>query len=105
MADSQTPVGNLTVTQIAGGTATGMTVSGISNTNGTVSAVVVASCTANAGTLRFQVSDGSMNGGTDDLQVNVTANTAPALTYASSNVNGGASSSINPLTGPSDNGS
>lgn len=104
VADTQTPAGNLTVTQIAGGTATGMTVTGIANANGTVSAAVAANCSANPGTVRFQVSDGSLTG-TSDLQVNVTANTAPTLTYANASVDGGANTSINPLTGPSDNGS
>ncbi|MFT3742800.1 MAG: MBG domain-containing protein [Pyrinomonadaceae bacterium] len=81
VTDPDTPIANLTVTQIAGGTATGVTVSGITVNPGTgaVSAVVSASCSATAGTVRFQVSDG-VNTGTGDLQVNITANTAPTLT-------------------------
>ncbi|MFT3743061.1 MAG: MBG domain-containing protein [Pyrinomonadaceae bacterium] len=81
VTDADTPIANLTVTQIAGGTATGVTVSGITVNPGTgaVSAVVSASCSATAGTVRFQVSDGT-NTGTGDLQVNITANTAPTLT-------------------------
>ncbi|MFT3743934.1 MAG: M36 family metallopeptidase [Pyrinomonadaceae bacterium] len=81
VTDPDTPIANLTVTQIAGGTATGVTVSGITVNPGTgaVSAVVSASCSATAGTVRFQVSDGT-NTGTGDLQVNITANTAPTLT-------------------------
>jgi hypothetical protein len=67
-------------------------------------ASVAASCTATAGTLRFQVSDGSLTG-TGNLQVNVTANTAPALTYAAQSGAAGASLTVNPATGPSDNGS
>ena len=104
VADNQTAAGSLVVTQIAGGSATGMTVSGISNSNGTVSAAVAAGCTANAGTVRFQVSDGALTG-TGDLQVNITANTPPTLSYAASNINGGANGSVNPATGASDNGS
>ncbi len=104
VADSQTPAGSLTVTQIAGGSATGMTVSGITNTNGAVTAAIAANCSANAGTVRFQVSDGSETG-TGNLQVNVTANTPPTLSYTASSINGGASGTINPTTGPTDNGS
>ena len=105
VSDTQTPAGILTVTQIAGGTATGITVGTITNTTGTIAAPVSASCTATAGTVRFQVSDGSLTG-TGDLQVNVPANTAPTLSYAAlSNVNAGAGTSITPATGPSDNGS
>jgi hypothetical protein len=104
VADSQTPAGSLTVTQIAGGSATGMTVTGITNNNGAVSAAIAASCSANAGTVRFQVSDGS-DTGTGNLQVNVSANTPPTLSYSGSSINGGASGNINPSTGPTDNGS
>jgi hypothetical protein len=101
--DAQTAAGSLTVTQIAGGTATGITVSGITNTNGTITAVVAASCTATAGTVRFQVSDGSLTA-TGDLTVNVTANTAPTLAYSNVSVNGGASTTNSPTTA-TDNGS
>ncbi len=103
-ADSQTAASSLVVTQIAGGTSTGITVTNIINNNGAISAAVAASCTATPGTVRFQVSDGSLNG-TGDLQINLTANSAPTLTYAASNVTGGANASINPATGASDNGS
>ena len=104
VADAQTAAGSLTVTQIAGGTATGITVAGITNTAGTVAATLAASCSATTGTVRFQVSDGSLNG-TGDLQLNVGANTAPTLSYANASVVGGAGTTINPATGPSDNGS
>jgi hypothetical protein len=104
VSDAQTPAGSLVVTQIAGGTATGISVGTISNTGGTISAPVSASCTATAGTVRFQVSDGSLTG-TGDLQVNVSANVAPTLSYANASINGGAGGTVNPATGPSDNGS
>ncbi len=103
VTDAQTPAGNLIVTQVAGGTASGITVTNIVNTNGTITAQVSASCTATAGTVRFMVFDGSLNG-TGDLQVNVTANTAPTLSYANTSVAAGAATTINPATGPADNG-
>jgi hypothetical protein len=104
VADNQTPASSLTVTQIAGGSATGMSVSSISNTNGAVTAAIAAGCTANAGGLRFQVSDGTLSG-TGDFQVNVTANTPPTLSYVGSSISGGASGNVNPVSAPSDNGS
>jgi hypothetical protein len=103
VSGGQTAVGSLTVTQIAGGTATGITVTGISNTNGTITALVSAACTATSGTVRFQVSDGSVTG-TGDLTVNITANTVPALTYGAASASAGGSTSNSPTTA-SDNGS
>src|SRR5205085_12619227 len=103
VSDAQTAAGSLTVTQIAGGTATGITVTGITNTNGTITAQVSAGCTAVGGTVRFQVSDGSLTE-TGDLIVNVTANTAPTLTYRAASVSAGAPTSNSPAAA-TDNGS
>jgi alpha-tubulin suppressor-like RCC1 family protein len=103
VSDLQTAVGSLTVTQIAGGTATGLTLSGLANQTGTVTALIFASCTATSGTLRFEVSDGSLTG-TGDLQVNVTANTPPTLTYAAASVVSGGSTTNTP-TAAADNSS
>ncbi len=102
--DAQTPAGSLVVTQIGGGTANGITASGLGNSDGMITAHFAASCTATSGTLRFQVSDGSLNG-TGDLQVNVTANSPPTLAYADASVGAGADIAINPISGPHDNGS
>jgi hypothetical protein len=104
VSDAETAVGSLVVTQIAGGTASGISVGSINNTAGTVTTTLAASCSATAGTVRFQVSDGSLNG-TGDLQLNVNANSAPTLTYGNQSVDGGGATSINPATGPGDNGS
>lgn len=104
VADAQTSAGSLTVAQIGGGSSTGVGATSISNTNGTVSAVVTAACTATAGTLRFQASDGSLNG-IGDLPIAITANSPPVLSYANASVAANGALSINPLTGPSDNGS
>lgn len=104
VTDPDTPVGSLTVTQIAGGTAVGVSASGITNTTGTITAAVAASCTATAGTLRFQVSDGSLTG-SGDLTVNVSTNSAPTLSYTAQSVAQAGALSVNPASGPSDNGS
>jgi hypothetical protein len=103
VSDAETAAGSLTVTQIAGGTATGITISGITNTGGTITALLSAACNATAGTVRFQVSDGSLSG-TGDLQVDVSANSAPTLTYAVAAVNGGGATTNSPTTA-TDNGS
>ena len=103
VSDAETAAGSLVVTQIAGGTASGISVGGINNTAGTVTATLAASCSATAGTVRFQVSDGSLNG-TGDLQLNVSANSAPELSYGNHSVDSGDATSINPVTGPGDNG-
>jgi CSLREA domain-containing protein len=104
VSDAQSPAGGLTVTQIAGGTATGITVTGITNNSGTITAMVSAACTASAGTVRFQVSDGDLTG-TGELQVNVTANSAPTLSYpATANVAAGGATLVS-VTTAGDNGS
>jgi hypothetical protein len=103
VADGQTAPGSLTVTPVAGGTATGITVTSITNNSGTIMAQISADCSATSGTVSFQVSDGSL-AGTGDLQVNVTANTQPALAYSSpQSVTFGGSLNVTPTTA-SDNG-
>ncbi len=105
VADAQTPAGSLSVTQVAGGSATGITVSSITNNAGTISAVIAASCTASAGTVRFQVSDGDLSS-TGDFNVNVSANSAPTLgTYPDAGFAVGAGGTVTPSAAPSDNGS
>ena len=104
VSDAETAVGNLVVTQIPGGTASGISVGSINNTAGTVTATLAASCSATAGTVRFQVSDGSLNS-TGDLELNVNANSAPTLTYGNHSLEGGGATSINPAAAPGDNGS
>ena len=93
------------MTQIAGGTASGISVNSISNTAGTVTAMLAASCSATAGTVRFQVSDGDLNS-SSDLQLKVTLNTPPTVgTYADTTVPLGQGELISPDSVPSDNGS
>jgi hypothetical protein len=93
------------VTQVAGGSASGITVGSISNSNGTVSATLAAACRATAGTVRFEVSDGSL-AGSSDLQVNVSLNTPPTLgQYLNTKMGLGQAAQINPDAAPADNGS
>ncbi len=101
--DLETAPGSLTITQVAGGTATGITVSNITNKGGTITAQISASCTAVEGTVRFQVSDGSLTG-TGELMVSVTANAVPTIAYGNVTVAVGASTTNSPTTA-TDNGS
>jgi uncharacterized delta-60 repeat protein len=102
--DAETAPGSLTVTAIT--VPAGITVTNIVNTGGTITADVAASCSAATGsnTVVLEVSDGSLTA-MGNLTVNVSANTAPTLTYDNANVLAGAATTINPATGPSDNGS
>ncbi len=104
VSDAQSPAGSLVVTAIAGGSATGITVGAITNNAGGVSAQLQADCNATAGTVRFQVSDGALTS-TGDLGINVNFNPAPVLGYTAQSVNQGAALTINPSSGPADNGS
>jgi uncharacterized repeat protein (TIGR01451 family) len=85
----------------------GINVTGIINTNGQVTANVSADCNASLGahTIVLEVSDGSLTS-TANLVVNVTANTAPTLSYNDPPlVSTGSSVNVSPATPPSDNGS
>jgi phosphatidate phosphatase APP1 len=85
----------------------GVTVAGITNTNGTISANIAAACDAALGpnTVVFTVADANGATATASFTVNVTANTAPVLTYANAAAPLGGSVNVTPATGPSDNGS
>jgi CSLREA domain-containing protein len=88
-------------------TVNGVTVSGLSvNAAGAVTASVVASCTATNASFILTVTDNQSAMATAMLNVNVTANTAPAMgTYPAANVALGASTTVTPNAAPSDNGS
>ena len=102
VSDAQSAPGTLAVSLI-GGTALGVAFGNVTNTNGTVTAFVRALCNAASGTARFQVSDGSLTS-TGDLQINVLPNTPPTLTYGAQFVASGGTLTVNPATGPTDNG-
>jgi len=104
VGDIETAAGSLVVT--AASVPTGITITNITNSSGTVTANVAAGCNATIGanTIVLQVTDGNGGMATGNLTVNVTANTPPTLTYANQLVAAGGSLTINPATGPSDNG-
>lgn len=105
VSDAETPVGNLQVTVAGSGPVTGVEISGIVNSNGTVTANVSAACAAPSGTFAFtiQVSDG-IETATAPLSVTVSSNTPPVIGYGESRVGAGGTTLINPLTAPRDNG-
>ena len=84
---------------------TGLTVTNIVNTGGTITADIAADCAATTGdnTIVLQVSDGSLTANAN-LIVNVSANTAPMLSYNNATVNTNGSTTVNPSSVPSDNG-
>ena len=103
--DTETAVGSLTVTATT--IPTGISVSNIVNTNGTITADVAAGCTATVGanTVVFTVTDGGALTATANLTVNVAANTAPTLSYSAQSAAVGNAATINPAAAPGDNGS
>jgi len=103
--DGETWKGDLTVTATT--VPTGITITGLTNANGSISAMVSASCTSTLGanTVVLTVTDGNGGSATANLTVNVTANTAPVLGYPNSSLNVSTSSTVTPTAGPSDNGS
>ncbi len=90
----------------ASATVTGVTVSNlVIAANGAVSADVVADCTAANAAFTLKVTDNNGATATATLNVTVTANTAPVLTYGNQTVVAAGALTVNPATGPSDNGS
>jgi len=79
VSDVDNPAGGLTVTVMSA--PTGITVSNIVNTNGTITADVAADCSAALGmnAVVLQVSDGQLSA-TGNLTVNVTASNPPVIT-------------------------
>jgi hypothetical protein len=106
VSDAVDQPGSVTVT--ATSVPAGITVGAITNTNGTITANVSASCGATVGAnmIRLQAMNTVGFTSTATFIVNVTANSPPALgTYAASEVKVGNSITVNPSAAPSDNGS
>jgi hypothetical protein len=78
--DAQDPAGNLAVAVAS--VPTTLSVSGLTNTNGTVTATVAAACTATLGNnpVALQVTDSGGLTGMGNLTVNVTKSNAPVIT-------------------------
>ena len=95
--------GSVSITITSANPANGVTISNIINSDGNITADIVASCGASTANFTLQASDGSSTvAGT--LNITVTANAAPTLTYQNQTVALNGSLTINPATGPSDNG-
>lgn len=104
ISDAQTDASSLTVTTF--NVASGLTLGTPINSNGSVSLSIAASCSAAANSsfgLRVTDAGGLISEST--ITVAVSANTAPTLSYPSANLAFGASQSVSPSAGPSDNGS
>ncbi|NJR44189.1 hypothetical protein HC761_01725 [bacterium] len=104
VSDTQTLPQNISVTQIFGGSALDIALTDLVNNAGVVSARIAAGCNAQAGTIRLQLSDGTLSSAFD-LPVSVTSNTPPVLgSYADTQILLGASAQVTPSAAPSDNG-
>ena len=79
VSDAETAAGSLTVTVTSANPSNGLTLSNLVNTNGTVTADIVAACGATNASFTLQVSDGTATA-TATLNVTVTAAPAPIIT-------------------------
>ncbi len=107
VGDNEQSAGSLSV-KINGGdmaTVNGVSVSLLPNTTGTISASIAAACTATEASFTLTVTDNAGAAATAILTVKVADNTAPVLSYSPQTVGAAGSLIVNPLTGPSDNGS
>ncbi|HWN09106.1 MAG TPA: carboxypeptidase regulatory-like domain-containing protein [Pyrinomonadaceae bacterium] len=101
--DLQSGPGSVAVTVTSANPSNGVTLSNIVNNAGTITADILADCTATGASFSLRASDA--NGWADaTLNVSVVPNTAATLSYNNAAVAAGGSTTINPATGPSDNG-
>jgi trimeric autotransporter adhesin len=105
VGDIDQPATSLIVTA-APATGTGVTLSGIAvDSDGNVTASLQPSCTATNSTFKLTVTDSFNEPAITTLAVDVTANSAPVLGYSQSQlVAFGAGITVNPVTGPTDEG-
>lgn len=102
--DLETPANLLTVTATT--LPAGLTISNLSNVDGTITATIAAACDAPVGsqTVALTVTDASGGSATTNLTINVTANTAPTLgPYPATTVSVGQSLTVAPSAAPADN--
>ncbi len=103
VSDAQTSAGSLTLSTF--NIASGLTVGTPINTNGSVSVAIAANCSAaSSSSFGLRVTDAGGLSGESTIIVAVIANSSPSLSYASANLAFGASLSVNPSAGPTDNG-
>jgi hypothetical protein len=102
--DTESGAGAVTITVTSANPSDGVTISNIVNTAGTVTADIIADCTATDASFTLQASDGTATA-TATLDIGVTSNTSPTLGYGNAFVPAGDSTTVNPVSGPSDNGS
>jgi len=106
VSDFQDAVGGLAVTAIS--IPSGITLPGLANSSGTITALVAAACNALIGSqsITLQVTDSNGATATANATVNVTANPSPILgAYPSTTISTGGSVTVTPSGAPSDNGS
>ncbi len=103
VTDTESGNGAVIVTVISANPSNGVTISNIVNTDGVITADVIAACGASNASFTLQASDGTLTA-TDTLNVSVTPNTPPTLTYNNATVSSGGATMVNPATGPADNG-
>ncbi|MCP9494238.1 MAG: tandem-95 repeat protein [Pyrinomonadaceae bacterium MAG19_C2-C3] len=103
VGDAESGAGGVTVTVTSANPSNGVTVSNIVNTGGTLTADIFADCTATDASFTLEASDGT-DTATATLNIGVTANTPPTLTYDNpAAITTGGSTTVNPAT-VSDNG-
>ncbi len=105
VSDDLTTAGAITVTATT--VPTGITVTNIVNTNGTITATIAADCSATTGNnmVVLTATDGSLMT-TANLTVNVTANSPPTVgTYANTTLAPNGSTTVTPNAALADNGS
>ena len=95
--------GNVTVKLISDNPTNGVTVSNLNNSDGNVTVDIDADCGATTASLTLRASDGSSTV-TDTLNITVTVNTPPTLSYQNQAVALGGALEINPTNPPSDTG-
>jgi hypothetical protein len=105
VSDAEDLPGNLAVSVISGGSATGVMLGPLTNSDGTITATVAASCAATSGTLWLQVTDSAGLKASSELVINVSVNSPPTLgSYPNIGpIAAGSSTIVIPNTVPSDN--
>jgi hypothetical protein len=97
VSDVEDAASALVVTVVSGGSASGITLSNISNLNGSITATVAASPTATSGTVRLRVTD--LGGSTSEADLQVTVLSPPPVINCQANVTAVAPPSCNQTAG------